>query len=684
MLRHDPDSFDAALEPDRLFAAAPEALLVLRGGGIVHANDRAAELLGRDPVGLKIRDLIPAWRDRSDDSAPFEAELTRPGAPALPVEVRVRRLDTDAAIVAIRDARELIAGRDAAVALTEAEARYRSLVEQIPAVVYADDGQTTTYVSPQIEHILGVTPERYRDDPDMWLELVHPDDRVRVEAQSVAFLAGEGGDLDDYRMVRPDGRVVWIRDRAFAFRDDEGRVLWEHGLLFDVTELKEAEKRVAHLAYHDGLTGLANRQLFEETLGLAVERAKRDHAFVAVLYLDLDNFKMVNDSLGHHAGDLLLVHLADRLRECTRETDLVARQGGDEFLMLLADLDLDVADEVIASVTGRVDHAMRESFDLHGVEFFVNGSMGISVYPRDAHDPETLLKNADIAMYRAKRLDPGGHMFFAADADDATERLSFSTRLRQAVQDENWVLHYQPVVDLSDRRVVGAEALIRWRDAPGSIVPPGEFIPVAEELGLIEAIGEWVVDAVARQQRVWLDDGLELDVSFNLSPRQLWTPRLAERLLRILHEAGVDPSTLTAEITESTAMADPERTHRVLRDLHSWGLRLAIDDFGTGYSSLARLKHMPVDVLKIDREFIRNVDKDVRLAGMVRAMIQVAQSLDMIPLAEGVETEGEYIFLRSNGCRLAQGFWFSRPVPAGEIRDLALFPGGLGSAPELR
>jgi EAL domain-containing protein (putative c-di-GMP-specific phosphodiesterase class I) len=297
--------------------------------------------------------------------------------------------------------------------------------------------------------------------------------------------------------------------------------------------------------------------------------------------------------------------------------------------------------------------------------------MGISVYPRDASDAVELLKNADIAMYRAKRLEPGGSVLFAADADDAMERLSFASRLRQAVEDENWVLHYQPVVDLSDRRIVGAEALIRWRNASGGIVPPGEFIPVAEELGLIEAIGEWVVDEVARQQRAWREVGLEIELSFNLSPRQLWTPRLAERLLERLSSAGVEPSTLMAEITESSVMADPDRTQRVLRDLHAWGLRLAIDDFGTGYSSLSRLKHMPVDVLKIDQEFIRDVDRDVRLAGMVRAMIQVAQSLDMIPLAEGIETEGEYVFLRSNGCRLAQGFWFAHPMPADRLLELA-------------
>jgi diguanylate cyclase (GGDEF)-like protein/PAS domain S-box-containing protein len=683
MLRHEPGSLEGALGGDLLFRAAPEALFVLRGDDVSLANEHGAELVGRDPSGSRVDELILGWSDHAASEA-FEAALTRDDGSTLPVEVRIRAVEDGVSIVAVRDARQLIAGRDAAVALTEAEARYRSLVEQIPAVVYADDGATTTYVSPQIEQILGVTPDAYRDDPEMWLAMVHPEDRAAVQAESEAFIRGEGGDVADYRMVRPDGRVVWVRDRAYAVRDDEGRMLWEHGLLFDVTELKEAEARVAHLAYHDSLTGLANRQLFEETLVLAVERAKRSHSIVAVVYFDLDNFKLVNDSLGHHAGDLLLVDLAERLRRCTRDTDLVSRQGGDEFLMLLGDLELDTADDTIRMVAERIEEAMHEPFELQGTEFHARGSSGISVFPRDAHDAADLMRNADIAMYRAKRLEPGGHVFFAADEDDAMERLSFSSRLRQAVQNENWVLHYQPVVDLADRRVVGAEALIRWKDATGGIVPPGEFIPVAEELGLIEAIGDWVVDAVARQQREWRDTGLELDVSFNLSPRQLWTPRLAERLLSILSDAGVDPSTLTAEITESTAMADPDRTHRVLRDLHSWGLRLAIDDFGTGYSSLARLKHMPVDVLKIDREFIRDVDRDVRLAGMVRAMIQVAQSLDLIPLAEGVETEGEYVFLRSNGCRLAQGFWFAHPVPAEELAELVGREGGLGSSPELR
>jgi len=680
---------ELGFEMEALFQASPEALFVLRADRIELVNDRFIELLGHDPTGDDVRQTIRDWRDGTSATTRFEAALRCSEDSTLPVEIRVQPLDDDdddddgggdgeRSVVSVRDARELIAGREASVALIETEARYRSLVEQIPAVVYADDGEVTSYVNPQIEEILGVTPEAYQADPDMWLHMVHPDDRDRVQAQSSAFIAGGGADLDDYRMVRPDGRVVWVRDRAYAHRDGEGRAVFEHGIMFDVTELKEAEARVAHMAYHDGLTSLANRLLFEETLILAVERAKRDDMAVAVVFLDLDNFKLVNDSLGHHAGDLLLSELAERLATCTRETDLVARQGGDEFLMLLADLDPQAVEAAAERVANRVVEALAQPFELQGTEFHAGGSIGISLYPRDALDAETLLKNADIAMYRAKRLEPGGHAFFASEGDDATLRLSFEQRLRRAVEQQSWVLHYQPVVDLADRRVVGAEALIRWKDTHG-IVPPGEFIPLAEELGLIEAIGDWVIDQIAGQQRVWRDAGLELEMSFNLSPRQLWTPRLADRLLARLRDAGVDPSTVQAEITESTAMADPDRTQRTLRELHAWGLRLALDDFGTGYSSLSRLKHMPVDVLKIDREFIRHVDKDVRLAGMVRAMIQVAQSLDMVPLAEGVETENEYIFLRSNGCRLAQGFWFAHPMPADELEAIVDKPLPVGS-----
>jgi diguanylate cyclase (GGDEF)-like protein/PAS domain S-box-containing protein len=679
-----------------LLMEAPVALVAVREGRIIRANRRVAALAGRpieDVEAMALVDLLVGPPELVEDGRPHVTALRRPEGDELPVEVRISPTDDASGtwILAIQDARALLAGR---AAREEAEQRYRVLVEQIPAIVYIDkEGKGTVYVSPQIEQILGVSPEDYCADPNLWGALLHPDDRERVEREYEAFLVGEGGDLGDYRMLTPDGRVVWIRDRAVTVRDERGRVLWEHGVMFDVTELKEAEAQVAHLAYHDRLTGLPNRALFEETLALAVGRATRHDLAVAVVFLDLDNFKLVNDSLGHHAGDVLLTQLADRLRRCTRESDLVARQGGDEFLLLVSDLERgeteggdgrDAAILAAEAVATRVHDALREPFDLGGIEFFARGSIGISLFPGDAHDAVDLMKNADAAMYRSKRVAPGGSAFFHVESDDPARELTFATRLRKAVEHEQWVLHYQPVVDLADGGVTGVEALIRWQDASGGIVPPGEFIPVAEELGLIEAIGDWVLDEVAQQQRAWKAAGLDLELSFNLSPRQLWAPHLAERVLGKVRAANGDVTGFVVEITESTAMADPERTLQVLEELHAWGFRLAIDDFGTGYSSLAHLKHMPVDVLKIDRAFVRDVDTEPRLARMVRAMIQLAQSLDMVPLAEGVETFGEYEFLRANGCRFAQGFWFSRPVPAERIPALAMRPGGLVPAEAAR
>ena len=396
---------------DTLFLAAPEAMLVAVGDAVVAANPAAVELIGDDPVGRALPALVRGWPG-DDPASPLDASLVREGREELPVEVRSREGVDGSVVVSLRDARELLAGRDAVEHLFEAEARYRGLVEQVPAVVYADRGDETIYVSPQIEEILGVTPEEYIADAGLWLRMVHKDDQGWVQKQSEAFLAGEGGDLDDYRMVRPDGRVVWVRDRAYAYRDDTGRVILEHGLLFDVTELKEAEARIAHMAYHDSLTGLANRQLFEESLQLAMERARRDDTWVAVLFLDLDNFKHLNDTLGHHAGDRLLAELAGRLQAVTRDSDLVARHGGDEFLVLLGDLAPDNADETIRRVLTRLRGAMSQPIVLEGTPFVAHGSIGVSRFPVDAEDVVNLLRNADLAMYAAKRSGPDSDAFY--------------------------------------------------------------------------------------------------------------------------------------------------------------------------------------------------------------------------------------------------------------------------------
>ncbi len=564
--------------------------------------------------------------------------------------------------------------------LREAIAKYRALVEQIPAIVYVDvvdETMTTSYVSPQIEPLLGVTPEEYIAQPDLWYQLLHPDDRERaLETYLEGRRSGEPFTFE-YRLIARDGRVVWFRDSAAVVLDADGNPAFIHGVMLDVTEQKQAEEHAAFVAYHDRLTELPNRAMFEELLDLALARARRHETAVAVITMDVDDFKLVNDSLGHETGDELLRQLAQRLREATRETDLVARQGGDEFLLLLADLDrggtalregTSGAALVAESVATRIQEALSTPFQLAGTEIYVSASMGISVFPRDADDAATLLKNADAAMYRSKRTAPGGYIVHAEQEDDALGRLSLTTRLRKAVENRHWTLHYQPVVDLVRGEVVGVEALLRWADPNGGLVPPGEFIPLAEEMGLIEAIGDWVIEELGRQDAVWRSEGMRLrELSFNLSPRQLWQPEISDRIVGRLEAFDVDPERVVVEITESAAMIDPDRTQRILWDLHARGLRLAIDDFGTGYSSLSRLKHLPVDVLKVDRSFVRDVASDEQAGSMVRAIIQLAQGLGMVPLAEGIETEEEWRFLVDSGCPLGQGYHFSRPVPADEV-----------------
>jgi diguanylate cyclase (GGDEF)-like protein/PAS domain S-box-containing protein len=677
-----------SIAADTLLEATPECLVLAREDGeIMYVNRRARELLGfaeGDLVGSSIELLLSSDILELPADARVETLCRRAAGEEFPVEVNVGEIDAGEPllVVTLRDLSVLQAGREAQY---EAEAKYRALVEHIPAVVYldpVDEDGTSVYVSPQITDLIGIPPEEWLGDPYAWRRHVHPEDIDRAFDEYREAYNTHTTLNHEYRMVHEDGSVRWVLEQAFPIDDEHGQPWLIQGVIFDITKRKNAEQEVAFLAYHDKLTGLPNRALFEEMLGSALARARRADTAVAVLYLDLDNFKLVNDSLGHHAGDLLLAQLADRLRTCTRDTDLVARQGGDEFLVLLGDLDRSHEGEAPALaitevIADRIREALAAPFDLHGTRFYATGSIGVSLFPHDAQDAETLLRNADAAMYRTKRSDPGGFTIYATGDGDPATRLALTTRLRTAVQEEDWVLHWQPIVDLATGHVESLEALIRWQDPKGGLVPPLEFIPLAEELGLIEAIGDWVIAELIRQTREWRDDGIDVRVGFNLSPRQLWSAHLAEKIQLALRAGEVDPHDVVVEITESTAMTDPDRTQKVLADLHAWGFTLALDDFGTGYSSLARLKHMPVDVLKIDRSFVRDVHTDLAQASMVRAMIQLAQGLDMIPLAEGVEMPQEYEFLRANGCRLAQGFLFSRPVPADEVPALIRREAGL-------
>ncbi len=561
--------------------------------------------------------------------------------------------------------------------LREAETKYKAIIEKIPAITYldpVDEEAFSMYVSPQVESILGCTPDEWLTNQSWWHLHIHPDDEPRVWETYVQHRESGEPLTQEYRMVRDDDRVVWIREEATLLRDEDGEPWVIQGLMHDITDRKEAEEQVAFLAYHDSLTGLANRALLEEMLDPALARARRANMSVALLFMDLDGFKEVNDTLGHQAGDELLKEVADRLVEATRDTDVVARQGGDEFLVLLTDLEpgseaemvdgKDKAVQVAELMAQRIHTAMRAPVFVGEAEVHTSASIGISVFPLDAVDTRALLKNADAAMYESKKDRAGGYRLHSQAGKDPMTQLSLTRRLQRAVQDRDWVLHYQPVVDVRDGTMVGVEALLRWRRPRGDLVLPGEFLPLAEEMGLMEIIGEWVLEELARQARVWSDQGMELDISFNLSPRQLWQRDLADKIMKNLRDASVAPTRLIVEISESTAMTDPARTQKVLWTLHERGLRVAVDDFGTGYSPPARLKHLPVDVLKIDQPLIRDLPEDAEVANFLEAVVAFASELGITPLAVGVETEAQRTFLLDLGCRLAQGYLFSRPVPA--------------------
>ena len=560
--------------------------------------------------------------------------------------------------------------------------RYRSIVQHIPAVTYIDaldDAASTLFVSPQVEEMLGYTPHEWMADADLWLRIMHPDDRARAAAENQRHNeTGETFSLD-YRVYRKDGRIVWVHDEARMFRDERGVPAFSLGVMIDITEIKRGDEKVAFLTYHDELTGLPSRSMFEELLELSITRAKHHEASVAVICVDIDDFRLVNDSLGRLAGDEVLNVVAGRLREAARETDLVARRSGDTFLLLLADLERE-GDDVEAAVARaetaaqRVLDALALPFRAGGTELYVSASIGISLFPQDGDETGSLLRNAEAAMLESKK---GGHAYLVSNrgALDSSAKLRFVTRLRKAVESQRWALHYQPILELATGRMQGVEALIRWIEPDGTMVPPGDFIPLAEELGLIEAIGDWVVRELVYQAQAWSELDIDLDISFNLSPRQFWQPDLAEGILERIREGGVDPSRVVVEITESSAMNDPDKAQAILEDLHAGGLRIAIDDFGTGYSSLARIRDMPVDVLKIDRSFVSGVDVDPQNQSIVSAFIELARGLGMTTLAEGIETEGELAFVLERGCVMGQGFYFSKPVPPEEI--IALAYGGL-------
>ena len=468
---------------------------------------------------------------------------------------------------------------------------------------------------------------------------------------------------------RADGSAFWSDAYVAPVRDDTGVVNHFVIALYDITETKRYQAELEFQTNRDALTGLANRSLLHDRLAQAIAYASRyDHPFWLV-FVDLDQFKFINDTLGHRAGDLMLQEIAERLLASVRETDTVARLGGDEFVLVLPER---TDGALSTSVIQRIMDAVAEPITVSAHEFFITCSIGVAVFPGDGCEPDALLKHADIAMYRAKETGRNNVQFFTPLMNEqALERLHLEGALRGAIEQNQFILHYQPQVDLASGSIVGMEALLRWQHPELGTVPPGRFIALAEETGLIVPIGAWVIETACRQNKAWQEAGFGgLRMSVNLSARQFAQPDLVASVAKVLTETGLNPNLFEIELTESLVMTDVERAIETLDSLHRLGVFLSIDDFGTGYSSLSYLKRFPIDILKIDQSFVRDISDDPDDAAIVVSIISLAHSLRMSVIAEGVETRGQLEYLQAHDCDQLQGYYFSRPVPAQAFEQL--------------
>ncbi len=543
------------------------------------------------------------------------------------------------------------------------------ILNSIDNVVWSASEAGLLYLNPVAERVYGRPLGDFFGARDLLTEAIHPEDRVRV-THNRAKLAELDAATEEYRIVRPDGSVRWLEQRSKAVRDDAGVLLRIDAVASDVTERKAYEERIAYLADHDELTDLANRHLLNDRATQSIRQVHRqDQALVALLFLDLDRFKAINDSHGHTVGDHLLQAVAGRLLETVREGDTVARQGGDEFIILLVGLH-DQND--VASAVAKIVGAFGAPFEVDGLPLHVHASVGVAVCPGDGADLASLLTNADTAMYRAKDANGNTYQFYAHDMGvRAQAHAELESALRAAIEQQQFELYYQPKVELKSGRVVGAEALIRWHHPTLGLVAPQRFIALAEEVGLIVPIGEWALRTAHAQNKQWQDAGLApLNLAVNLSMRQFQQNGLVELVARVLRETGLDGRYLELELTESMVMNNADQFVAKLFELKALGVQLSIDDFGTGYSSLSYLKRFPLDRIKIDQSFIRDSATNAHDAALTCSIIDLGHSLNFKVIAEGVETRQQLAFLRAHRCDEIQGYYFSEPVPASEFAAL--------------
>jgi diguanylate cyclase (GGDEF)-like protein/PAS domain S-box-containing protein len=544
----------------------------------------------------------------------------------------------------------------------EIERRYRTLVEQLPLVVYVDaldESSSNIFTSGQIEPLLGYTVEEWRDDPDLFVRTLHPDDRDRVlEAHARTHRTHEPLSLE-YRLVAREGRIVWVRDDGVIVLDDGGEPVYLQGYLLDITAERELQEQLRLQALFDPLTGLANRAFFHEQLEHAVSIRTETEAETAVVFVDLDQFKQINDQYGHSVGDEVLSVLGERLKSVIRAGDSVARLGGDEFAVLLTSVQAPAEAAIVAE---RLVEQIIAPIDVAGRHLLVTASVGIALGSSGAE----LLKQADAAMYRAKLHGDADYAFYDDELDQAAlNRFKRIGELREAIAGKEFSLAYQPVVNLEPFEVVGLEALLRWQHPTRGEVQPLDFIPLAEESGLIVQIGRWVLlEACFYASRLRELLGRDVEIAVNVSARQLQHPEFVDHVDNALQRADLPAHLLTLELTESVLVASGERAEQQLNVLKDRGVKLALDDFGTGYASLAYLQRLPVDIVKIDRSFTAKIDSGAADLALLEGIVGLGKALGLQLVAEGIERDAQQGIVQDLGCHGAQGFHFGRPAAA--------------------
>ena len=653
--------------------------------GVWHANPTYFTMLGYEPdPGPQTREIW-ASRRHPDDRDTLHAALDavrEHGRKDFDIEFRVRHADgsyrwmnTSGRTVEFdhrgRPQRMLglqidVTGRkEAERAFAQSEELLRQLAANIPEAFWVReaDSEDILYVSPGWHKITGAPP---LGKLSQFWDIVLEEDRERVQAE--AREAKAGGIDHEFRIMRGDGELRWLHVRSFPIRDAEGNTKRVAGVAEDVTDQKAGEQRLVQLAHYDHLTDLPNRAYFTQALERILAQGRRSGWIVGVLFIDLDRFKGVNDTLGHAAGDELLQQGANRLLQCVRVRDVVGRLGGDEYALILPGLEQPQHAGVVAA---KILAAFGRPFDIGGRELFVTPSIGVTLFPADGAEAGELLRNADAAMYRAKEEGRNTFRYYTAQMNRlAAEKLELEARLRHALERGEFLLHYQPKLELASGRICGLEALLRWQRPGAGLVPPAEFVPLLEETGLIVAVGDWLIGEACRQLKAWQAEGIAPPpVALNLSPRQLREKDLAARIERVLREHALEPGLIELEITETALMSNEPGVVTTLGALRAAGMGIALDDFGTGYSSLSFLKRFPITAVKIDRSFVRDVLTDANDAAIALSVIGIGRNLGIKVIAEGVESEAQLEFLRANGCDEVQGYLIARPAAAAETAE---------------